>query len=499
MKNRKIILTIIIISLILLSTINTVSAATHIIDSTTYSDYFTSSGTLISSKVSPGDTLKIDDLNGKDMIITEKLIITSKDSSSVYKNGRITLKSGASGSTIKDLTIRGSTTPILLDNSKNNKITGNDIKISKSGTTKYSTIVGIALQYASSSNTISGNSISVTGTGTTSCAYGISILPFKFDPWSTSSLGPGSQSNTISGNSITVTSDWYADGIYISQSSYNHITSNTINLDAKSFVYGIVVEHYEGFLSGGATKTTGNVLKNNKIYGKGSMVYLIESFQAAGTTATGNTLSGDGNGVYGYAGYNAEGDTISNNAISAKGTDISKITGNADAIKSGQAGIYYNSGSSKNTIDSNSITSTYQKGGDYAVVMEGSNNKITNNYLISNNNLRQAVQAIQNLGKNNIISGNTPSSKNKTNSSSTSSSDDSSIGSGSSNDDSTVGTNPGSTTTGGKGKKGAYQVSKDGQSSDGSSESSPLASIGFAIVLLVLLYLGYSIRERIEP
>jgi parallel beta-helix repeat protein len=160
--------------------------------------------------------------------------------------------SGRNNMTVHSIQIQNFSYGILLSNSSNNSISGNNITNNPFG-------VGIAFIESSNNNSISGNNItaSIWGIGLTESSNnsisGNNITAnYDMGIW----LSHSSNFNTINGNNITTTNNY--DGISLSYSSnYNSIVGN--NITANNY-RGIVLGH-----SSNNNSIIGNNITNNNI------------------------------------------------------------------------------------------------------------------------------------------------------------------------------------------------------------------------------------------
>ena len=224
--------------------------AEYTVTPSNYNQYFsTATGALIDSKVNAGDTITLSgEFSSKNFTITKN--ITLQGSGATISQGSINLKSGASGSVIRDLTIRNSVSShpgVFLDGACFCTIDNLNIRNGASGS------FPICLNPNSNYNNITNNHIET---------YGFTL------GHSTKSLSGivlgGANNNYIADNELFVED---ANGIYLSNYgaglfkgglSYNNVIYNnliTYTVNVTSWAYGIQ-------LMGG-----NNTVDSNRIYG----------------------------------------------------------------------------------------------------------------------------------------------------------------------------------------------------------------------------------------
>jgi parallel beta-helix repeat protein len=130
-KTLKLVL-LIFISLFLYSLIGAASAAnTHIVNDSSYSTYFNTTGYINNTNVQAGDILDLSGtIKNKNMYINRPLNITSSTKTAQILNGTINILPGGSGTNITDLKINNSNVDgigIFLNGTENNTIKGNKI------------------------------------------------------------------------------------------------------------------------------------------------------------------------------------------------------------------------------------------------------------------------------------------------------------------------------------------------------------------------------------
>ena len=133
---------------------------------------------------------------------------------------------------------------------------------------------------------------------------------------------------------------------------------------------------------------------NNSFNINGSSFKVIVSDSSNSTHVLDNYLNISGNGeIFGYYAHNAFNDRIANNNVLVNST-----SGDSSAVG------YRNS--HNNEIAYNRIISYSDEGTDYAIVVGGENNTVTNNYLISSNGFKRGDYAVK--GQNNTVHDNLP-------------------------------------------------------------------------------------------
>lgn len=225
-----------------------VTATEHTVTPDTYSQYFSSSGDML-SKINAGDTVVLSgDFSGKDFTINKQITLTS--SGGTVNNGIVKLTSAASKTTVNGLTIRNTEnyhSGIFVDGAKNCDIYGNDIK--NTGASSYT----IVLNKGSDYNNVHDNTLETYGATYGHGTRGTPII-----------LLGSANNNYIANNNIRCPD---ANGIYLSSygggtfsggESYNNVIYNNIiqyTVNTTSWAYGIQ-------LMGG-----NNTVDSNRIYG----------------------------------------------------------------------------------------------------------------------------------------------------------------------------------------------------------------------------------------
>ena len=377
---------------------------TFVIDDESYYNFFDNNGDFLANiNVTTNDTLRLGGLNKKKFNIDRKLNIVPFNQTSVISFCQIVLKDGSSGSLIKDLYMISDSCVLTIDESNDNILENNRIIIMNVGDAPYYSVTAISIIGEALRNKILNNNIEMLGNPNPKNSiyfYGISV----------GSYGYNVINNTISGNKITINSGYYAGGISLTGAIGTLVSNNTLSLYGKNFVYGIFMDDMSAW--DGTEKPRNNQIISNNVDAKGGMIYLIQSYNALFNTIKNNILTGDGTAVYGYAAAGALNDIVEGNTITIKGIDSNKIVGGFDSIGFGHGGIFFTQGSSNVTIKNNKITSTYQKGGDYGILINGSamNSKsiIENNLVSSSNGKKLGKTAIFTDKSSDLISGNTP-------------------------------------------------------------------------------------------
>lgn len=375
-----------------------------IIDDESYSNFFDNEGNFLDNlNVTTNSTLNLGNLFRKKIVIDRMLNIMPYDNASMLLYTQIILKNSASGSIIQNLFFVSDKNVLNLEGSSDNIFKNNRIIIRSIIDDYYpnNSLDGITLTGDSSRNQILNNDIQIDGTmNPTKGAYFYGIQIGSYD-------GSNPDSNIIDGNTIVV-NGVYASALYFNSVKNTIIKNNDIFVNGKDFAYVIVIQDWS-YLS--SAPSLNNHIINNKIFGKGSMIYLIESINSQGTIVKNNIISGDGDAVYGYASSGSKNEVIEANEFYINGTDVANTPLNFDIIKSSQAGIYAEKVTNM-TIKNNKIISKYNKGGDYGVnilnASAGSKNIIENNYLSSDNGRNLGKESIYTVNALDLINNNTP-------------------------------------------------------------------------------------------
>ena len=299
------------------------SASTHTITDSNYDQYFSSKdGSLVSTIVNSGDTIKLDgSFTGKSFVIDKTVNIVGTSSNNM-KNSMITLLKGASGGSISDLKItntKSETYGIFLNSASNCIIQGCKIT-----TTNAKSAYPICVANNANYNNVTNNDLKTSGE---SYGHGTRSTP----PF----LISGSHHNYIANNRLEVAD---ANGIYLSayaggplkggNSNFNVIYNNTVHYKdvlPTSWAYGIqVMGSY-------------NVIKANKVIGAyrgistaGSYNNITDNMIINVTGADYNHLGVETGGEYGIVAANSSyvsGNTIIGSKIIATGAGISGISG----------------------------------------------------------------------------------------------------------------------------------------------------------------------------
>lgn len=250
---------------------HTLQASSHTVNNDNYNQYFDLNGNLVASTVNDGDTINLDGgFASKSFIFNNKINIVGTSTVDL-KNSMITLKSGASGSTISNLKITNTndeTYGIFLNSASNCVIQG--CTITNTGKSSYC----ICLANAANYNSVHDNTLK---------AYGITYGHGSFTRSTPPLLLSGSHYNQIFTNHVEADD---ANGIYLSSyaggplkggnSNFNTIYDNTVhyNVLPTSWAYGIQVMGNNntirsntviGGYRGVSTSGIGNIIISNKI------------------------------------------------------------------------------------------------------------------------------------------------------------------------------------------------------------------------------------------
>ncbi|NYB28168.1 MAG: Ig-like domain-containing protein [Methanobacteriaceae archaeon] len=457
-KTLKLVL-LIFISLFLYSLIGAASAAnTYIVNDSSYSTYFNTTGYINNTNVQAGDVLDLSGtIKNKNMYINRPLNITSSTKTAQILNGTITILPGGSGTNITDLKINNSNVDgigIFLNGTENNTIKGNKIHCNGSNgfgialtdsnhnyilnntviTTQRSDVerTHTAVVLGSSSyNTIGNNTVKSDGAD---CIY---LSYYSSDSGNFKSNGPSNNNSIINNTCIGVDTDWcYAIQIGASAGSNNTVEKNKIlsqTFPEKKSSYGIGAK--QGISS---NDDEGNTIKDNIISATYYGIYASSNCIVSGNTisnygsedplisgifiaknnciVTNNTINmSSGYGIY-LTGSNCN---ITGNKITTNGTQesiylyaqINNIIIEDNTINSKNTGILLKKQSSTKyptqiTIKKNHITTS----NTYAInSSEGTNNTITSNYLISDGGNKLGDEAI-NPGTGDSVNENMPAS-----------------------------------------------------------------------------------------
>ena len=402
----------------------------HTVNKTNYASYFNSvTGELVSSSVNNGDTIYLEgDFQGANFVFDKSINIVGINND--MKKCTVTLKSGASGSSISNLKIANSqqySYGIFLNGASNCIVQG--CFINNTGASSYS----ICLGNNANNNNITDNSFNNYG-----ITYGHGTRS------TTPVLISGSHYNYIANNDITCDD---ANGIYLSSydggplngglSNFNIIYNNTLkyNVLPTSWSYGIqlmggnntvdsnkIIGAYRGISSSGS----GNIIINNKIINLTGADYSNPNVELGGDVAiVGSYYNTIINNTIENAKLMSTGSGISaldncivkNNVVQivAKGIGIHPqgsnilIENNNISTVTGPA-ILFDSFSFNLTVSGNNISSTSAVG---ILIQKLSSKKMPGNITIINNYVRagnENVYAIDARGAdnstNNVIEGN---------------------------------------------------------------------------------------------
>jgi hypothetical protein len=367
---------IIIVAIFLLISIGTSETAFSskeiIINESNYNDYFESNGNIknVVGGIEENDTLKLSNLNNKNITIDRKVTIDRENENSVFSNGYIKITTNSDGTKIQNLKIIGTYNPtsssdtksiLSIENSGDNTIQGVFFNISRNpgtlGTLNCIYIGGLSLNNQIINSQFYVNSLSESG-----WSYGIVLSSNNI------------YNTLIYGNTINMKSKNFVQSISTSAKNTT-IEKNSIYLYSP-LIYGVYVNSY-------AIDTK---ILNNNIIANGEIYYLIEVYQGYNTTVANNVLNGTGNGGFAFACKFSQYDTITRNNITLFGTNVGTVKFYTEDIK-GHCGIYYAGYSGDAVITNNRIISLYNFGGDYAIKSESSipssTYTIVDNYLVS--------------------------------------------------------------------------------------------------------------------
>ena len=246
-------------------------ASSYTITESNYNQYFDLKGNLVSSNVKEGDTINLDgSFSSKNFTFNKKVNIVGT-STNKMKNSIVTLSSGTSGSSIKNLNIENKadkTYGIFLNSASNCIIQG--CNIVNTGMSSYC----ICIANTANNNHVFNNYLK---------AYGITYGHGSFTRSTPPLIISGSHYNEVYNNHIEADD---ANGIYLSSysggpsnggdSNFNTIFNNTVhyNVLPTSWAYGIQVMGSKntidsntviGGYRGVSTSGSGNVIINNKI------------------------------------------------------------------------------------------------------------------------------------------------------------------------------------------------------------------------------------------
>ena len=380
MKFKKIIPLLLII--LILCTIQAISAANLEVNDANYNNYFSSTGTI---NLNDGDSITFtENLDNKDITIDKNLTIKSKPNI-ILTDSSFTFTQTSTGSTLKNTTIRGTNNLITINTASDITITNN--KLESTGTST-STI------YATNTNNlkITNNEIKSIGASNPGFLYSISIQ--------------NSQNTLINANKITTNSTAYIVqydvddnptyktlSIYLTNSPQTKITNNNIITD-----YNNAIGEINTVVSIHAKDSTNLEIKSNNVstnankYGYGlsfkdnanlnvsnNKIITTSQYYANGITIVGeevgnfefNTINLNAETVtYGFLTGTVGGPILAsnylNNTINTKstysmgmeimGSKSSNITGNKITIDANYGlGIGLIADSQKNIIDYNKI------------------------------------------------------------------------------------------------------------------------------------------------
>ena len=269
---------------------------------------------------------------------------------------------------------------ILMVYSSDNIISKNKVRVTSKLNKNYSpfnstnSIVGIDLYYNSHNNVFSQNEVYVWGND--NYQYGMGVLGYY-----TTMIAPegqGAENNKFMDNKINVEGTYFATGIIIGSSSENTaVTGNTVHASSINVTYGITLEVSQK-----------SIIKNNNVTLNSEIIYGLEAFDSNNNAIGGNIFNIVAKQAYGFVMSNSRDNEINSNKIILEinddGFSIKNMsTKNFDTIVGGNAGLYFRSYATGNSIEDNNITTS--KG--YAIIIDEDaiDNLILNNYLFSAN------------------------------------------------------------------------------------------------------------------
>ena len=405
------------------------TSSVHIVNSSSYYDYFTSKGVLIDSSINEGDTLQIDgSFSGKEFIFRSPVNVVGTSTNNL-KECIFTFYEGASGSTISNLKIANTNEysyGVFLNGAQNCTIKG--CIINNTGASSYPICVANNANY----NNVSDNVLNTYGR---TYGHGTRSTPAL--------LLCNAHYNYIGNNHIACDD---ANGIYLSsfeggplkggESTFNTIYNNTVkyNVLPTSWAYGIQIMGGNNIISyntviggyrGISTSNSGNIIVNNWIINltgadynnpgeeTGGEIAIIGSYNStirdnhivnARIISTGSGISVLDNSV---VENNYVEVLLQGKGVYPQGSNI-EIKNNTIITSSG-SGILYNTYSNNLKVLDNNITSSTGIG---ILIQKVSNKKMPGNLTIVGNTIstsnKYAIDAAEaNSSSVNVIQSNT--------------------------------------------------------------------------------------------
>ena len=324
-------------------------SASHTITQDNYGDYFDNNGNLIESSLNSGDTIYLSGSFDKCNFTIDKKV-NIEGTSTNLKNSRITLLSGASGSSISNLNIantKDETYGIFLNSASNCII--KDCTIINQGKSSYCICVANGANY----NNITDNYLKEMGV----------------------TYGHGSRSTSP---------------LLVSGAHYNYIANNHLETDDAN---GIYLSSYSGGpLKGGSSNF--NVIYNNTVH-----YNVLPTSWAYGIQVMGSNNTVDSNKVIGgYRGISTAGYKniiINNEIINITGADYN----NPNVESGGEYGIV---ASANSYVANNVITGA-------KIISTGAGMSVIDNSIVENNlvNITLKGRGIVAAGSNVVIKNNT--------------------------------------------------------------------------------------------
>ena len=341
----------------------------------TYSQYFDEKGNIKDNSIAEGDTLLIDTLTNKNMVIDIPVEIKGMENNNLV-NTTINLVAGADGTTIDGLNMEftgdnttGSKGLIYAKDVSDIAITNNNIVVpdfvDKTGAKYGSSVYAIEIESGAGgcdNVTITGNTIDITGTAR--YLYGIDV----FKTWG--SENKNSNLN-ISDNNVTINGgSRMAEAIYVSESDDVVIDDNTISSTSQGAAYGIATD-----------QLVGSEIKGNDIEAtsEGNMAYGITSTtNGANVTIEGNNVTATGVGAVGVGLSGQDNVAVNGNNIDITGGDFTSIT-SSDNLGTANAAILNKDETNTNlAVGENALT---ENGKATDIVVTGNGTKDLQNIL----------------------------------------------------------------------------------------------------------------------
>ena len=237
-------------------------------------------------------------------------------------------------------------------------------------------VVGIDIYYDSNYNLVQSNNITMTSFGP--YTYGMGVLGSQ---WGGSLESNNATNNSFYKNTVTVNGGYFATGFISGLNSVNTIVEdNVFNVNALhnktqygDYVYGCTLEASQF-----------NYINNNVFNLTGAAVYSVEIFDSINNSINGNDIYAKGSYIYGIAGYRANDNNITSNKFDLRNGSYGKVSEakHSDAIRYGNAGIYFETNSFRNNISYNTINTTAQYTAN--LTYQAVNNTIEQNALQAN-------------------------------------------------------------------------------------------------------------------